>query len=41
VSPNARRFLIIKEGNADAVSTARIVVVQNWSEDLKRLVQTR
>ena len=28
------------EGNGDEVSTRRIVVVQNWTEELKRLVPT-
>jgi serine/threonine-protein kinase len=40
VSPDGRRFLMIKEGEGgDHLSVApQIVVVQNWSEELKRLV---
>jgi serine/threonine-protein kinase len=41
VSPDGRRFLMIKEGTADDVaSRARIILVQNWLEELKRLVPT-
>jgi serine/threonine-protein kinase len=42
VSPDGRRFLMIKTGEIDAASAPReIVVVQNWTEELKRLVPTR
>jgi eukaryotic-like serine/threonine-protein kinase len=37
VSPDAQRFLMIKEGSAD-VSATPIVVVQHWLDELKRLV---
>jgi serine/threonine-protein kinase len=40
VSPDGQRFLMIKVGTP-AGATARIVVVENWSEDLKRLVPTK
>ena len=40
VTPDGRRFLMIKEGIADAAAAARIVVVLNWTEELKRLVPT-
>ena len=42
-SPDGKRFLMIKEGSAagQAVAPASIVVVQNWLEELKRLVPTR
>lgn len=40
VSPDGQRFLMIKEGAAasDAAASPAIVVVQNWVEELKRLV---
>jgi serine/threonine-protein kinase len=42
VSPDGKQFLMIKEGGIDQRSTPReIVVVLNWSEELKRLVPTR
>ena len=42
-SPDGKRFLMIKEagGAGPAVAPARIVVVQNWQEELKRLVPTK
>ena len=43
VSPDGRRFLMIKESAAtgDAAPRPQIVLVQNWFEELKRLVPTR
>jgi serine/threonine-protein kinase len=42
VSPDAQRFLMIKEGGADGTAApASIIVVQNWVEELKRLVPTK
>ena len=43
VSLDGKRFLMIKEAGATgpAVATASIVVVQNWTEELKRLVPTQ
>jgi Tol biopolymer transport system component len=38
VSPDGKRFLMIK--SATATPSPRIVVVQNWNEELKRLVDT-
>jgi len=40
VSPDGERFLMIKESDpsGDAISPPSIVVVQNWFEELKRLV---
>jgi tRNA A-37 threonylcarbamoyl transferase component Bud32 len=39
VSPDGRRFLMIKEAGADqADARPQIIVVQNWVEELKRLV---
>ena len=37
VSPDGRRFLMIKEATQDTPQ-AHIIVVQNWTEELKRLV---
>jgi hypothetical protein len=42
VSPDAERFLTIKEGGADGTAApASIIVVQHWVEELKRLVPTK
>ena len=40
VSPDGRRFLMIKNGGSDqaGASSASLIVVQNWGEELKRLV---
>ena len=39
VSPNGERFLRIKEGGAgEQTSPAELILVQNWLEELKRLV---
>jgi hypothetical protein len=41
VSPNGERFLMIKEGGAsDETPPAELILVQNWFEELKRLVPT-
>jgi eukaryotic-like serine/threonine-protein kinase len=40
VSPDGKRFLMIKPFDDAASSATRIVVVQNWFEELKRLVPT-
>ena len=41
VSPDGKRFLMIKTGRRDQTpAPASIVVVQNWHEELKRLVPT-
>ena len=43
VSPDGRRFLMLKvASSADAqnIPSARFIVVENWFEDLKRLVPT-
>ena len=37
VSPDGRRFLMIKQAT-DEVTAPQIVVVHNWLEELKRLV---
>ena len=43
VSPDGKRFLMIKEAGVagPAVAPASIVVVENWLEELKRLVPTK
>jgi eukaryotic-like serine/threonine-protein kinase len=44
VSLDGQRFLMIKDsstGNSSDVPSARFVVVQNWFEELKRLVPTK
>jgi serine/threonine-protein kinase len=44
VAPDGRRFLMIKLGGGGADETAApatLTVVQNWLEELKRLVPTR
>jgi predicted Ser/Thr protein kinase len=41
VSPDGRRFLMIKAPGADATAAApSLIVVQHWDEELKRLVPT-
>ena len=41
VSPDGRRFLMIKEvDQGQTSSTQQIVVVQNWFEELRRRVPT-
>ena len=41
VSPDGERFLMIKEGGAgDGTPPAEFILVQNWLEELKRLVPT-
>jgi serine/threonine-protein kinase len=42
VSPDGRRFLMIKEAGGDqGDARPQIIVVQHWQEELKRLVPTR
>jgi len=39
ISPDGKRFLMIKEGSPDAeAGPTQVIVVQNWLEELKRLV---
>jgi Tol biopolymer transport system component len=40
VSPDGQRFLMIRSG-ADVGAMAQIVVVQNWSEELRRLLPSQ
>ncbi len=39
VSPDGKRFLMIKEGNpAGETAPTQVILVQNWTDELKRLV---
>jgi hypothetical protein len=40
VSPNGQRFLMIKNAQTTDTPASTIVIVQNWLEELKRLVPT-
>jgi len=41
VSPDGKRFLMIKEGGPGKETDAsQLILVQNWTEELKRLVPT-
>jgi len=40
VSPDGQRFLMLKPVEQEQVAPAQIVLVQNWFEELKRLVPT-
>jgi serine/threonine-protein kinase len=40
VALDGLRFLAIKEGTGDAANPIEIVIVQNWTEELQRLVPT-
>jgi hypothetical protein len=43
ISPDGQRFLLIKEGGGSDQTAAppQIIVVQHWTEELKRLVPTK
>jgi hypothetical protein len=41
VSPDGKRFLMIKPDVSANQPAARIVVVQHWLEELERLVPTK
>ena len=42
ISPDGQRFLMVKESRSEQAAAQReIVVVQNWREELKRLVPTK
>ena len=43
VDPDGKRFLMIKDATAGDPSATRssIIVVENWFEELKRLVPTK
>jgi serine/threonine-protein kinase len=40
VAPDGRRFLMMKEAGGEGAAPPQMVVVQNWFEELKRLVPT-
>ena len=40
VSQDGQRFLGIREGGTDEAVRLQIIVVQNWTEELKQLVPT-
>jgi hypothetical protein len=40
VSADGRRFLMVKEPSIDPATAPRLVVVRNWTEELKRLAPT-
>ena len=41
ISPDGRRFLMIKENDSEGMAGQnRLVLVKNWTEELKRLVPT-
>lgn len=41
ITPDGKRFLLIKELGADTLAAApRLLLVQNWVEELKQLVPT-
>jgi hypothetical protein len=40
VSPDGKRFLMMIKTNDESADAAGIIVVQNWFEELKRLVPT-
>jgi serine/threonine-protein kinase len=41
VSPDGKRFLIVRAANDQAGASAQVVVVQHFDEELKRLVSTK
>jgi eukaryotic-like serine/threonine-protein kinase len=41
VAPDGQRFLMVKEGDTSTDTSAQVVVVENWIEELKRLVPVR
>jgi serine/threonine-protein kinase len=41
VSPDGRRFLMIKQAGDQTAARPQILVVQNWTEELKRRVPSR
>jgi hypothetical protein len=41
VNPDGQRFLFMKDEVRDAPVNPSITVIQNWVEELKRLVPTR
>jgi len=40
IAPDGERFLMIKDSGSDETSSTEFILVQNWFEELKRLVPT-
>ncbi len=40
ISPDGERFLMIKDVSSDGTSPQELILVQNWFEELERLVPT-
>ena len=40
ISPDGKRFLMIKNADDDGTSDPKLILVENWLEELKRLVPT-
>jgi len=40
IAPDGERFLMIKQAGADEGSATELILVQNWFQDLERLVPT-
>ena len=40
ISPDGRRFLMIRDLDEEADSPAHMVLIQNWFDELERLVPT-
>jgi hypothetical protein len=38
IAPDGRRFLMITQGSGNEAAPRNLIVVQNWHEELKRLV---
>jgi hypothetical protein len=38
IAPDGQRFLMLKQDGANEAAPQNLVVVQNWTEELKRLV---
>ena len=41
VTPDGQRFLLLRADEQSPVGIGQINIVQNWHEELKRLVSTR
>lgn len=41
VTPDGRRFLMVEEKERPPIKATQMILVQNWFEELKRLVPTR
>ncbi len=40
MTPDGKRFLMIKEAGSDATSSTKLILVLNWFEELKQRVPT-